>query len=171
MTRRGTLLAVVALTALGGALRFATLDVQSLSGDEGVTSALLRMPLGEMLDTIPDSESTPPLYYVLAWLWAKVAGQGEVGLRSLPALLGTAAVPATWAAGRALASDRVGVVAAGLAAVSPLLVWYSQEARAYALLVLLAALSLWALPRALAELRPRRVAAKAVLEALALATH
>ena len=165
------LAAVVALTVLGGLLRFATLDVQSLSGDEGVTSALLRMPFGEMLSTIPDTESTPPLYYALAWIWTRVFGHGEVGMRSFSALAGTASVPAVFAAGRALASARVGALAAGLAAVSPLLVWYSQEARSYALLVLLAALSLWALARALEEPGARRLAAWAALCALALATH
>jgi predicted membrane-bound mannosyltransferase len=171
LPRRPTLFAVAALTAFGAALRFATLDVQSLSGDEGVTSALLRMPIGEMLSTLPDTESTPPLYYSLAWLWTQVFGHGEVGMRSLSALAGTAAIPAVFAAGRALASARVGVVAAGLAAVSPLLVWYSQEARAYSLLVLLAALSLWLLARSLEEPRARRLAEWAAVCGLALATH
>ena len=171
MRARPTLAAVAAITLGGAALRFATLDVQSLSGDEGVTSALLRMSLGDMLSTIPDTESTPPLYYVLAWLWTRVFGHGEVGMRSLSALAGSAAVPAVFAAGRSLASDRTGLIAAGLAAVSPLLVWYSQEARSYALLVLLAALSLWALARAVDDPRPRRLAIWAALCALAVATH
>ena len=171
LPRRPPLLAVAALTGLGGALRFATLDVQSLSGDEGVTSALLRMPFGDMLATVPDTESTPPLYYVLAWLWTQAFGHGEVGMRSLSALAGTAAIPALFAAGRALASERAGVAAAALGAVSPLLVWYSQEARSYALLVLLAALSLWALGRALDAPTRRRLATWAALCALALATH
>nr|MDQ3936735.1 glycosyltransferase family 39 protein [Actinomycetota bacterium] len=150
---------VAALTLGAAALRFATLDVQSLSGDEGVTSALLRMGFGDMLSTIPDTESTPPLYYVLAWLWTQVFGHGEVGMRSLSAVFGTATVPAAWAAGRALASSRVGVAGAALAAVSPLLVWYSQEARSYALLVLLATVSLWLAARAVERGGGRRLAA------------
>ena len=72
----------------GAVLRFATLDAQSLWYDEAVTAQLLQMDLGAMLRAIPDSESTPPLYYVLAWLWTQVCGTGEVGLRSLSALLG-----------------------------------------------------------------------------------
>jgi len=171
LRRHATPAAVVAVTVLGAVVRFATLDVQSLSGDEGVTSSLLQMSLGDMLSAVPDTESTPPLYYVLAWLWTQVFGHGEVGMRSLSALAGTATIPALYAAGRALASERVGVIAAGLAAVSPLLVWYSQEARSYSLLVLLAALSLWALARALEAPRPRRLAGWAALCGLALATH
>ena len=43
--------------------------------------------------SIPRMEGNPPLYYVLAWLWAKVFGTGEVGLRSLSAVCGTAICP------------------------------------------------------------------------------
>src|SRR5438876_576650 len=83
------------------------------------------------------SGRTPPFYYMLAWGWAKLFGTGEVGLRSLSALAGTLTIPAAYAAGRALSSRRAGLIAAALFAVNPLLVWYSQEARAYALLALL----------------------------------
>ena len=171
MRARALPLAVVALTALAAALRFSTLDVQSFSADEGVTVALLQLPLGKMLSTIPHSESTPPLYYVLAWMWTRVFGRGEIGLRSLSALCGTAAVPALYAAGKVLISRRAGLVAALLAAVSPLLVWYSQEGRAYALLTLLAALSLVLFARALSGGGSGSLAGWAVVSALVMATH
>ena len=48
-----------------------------------------------------------------------------------------------------LVSSRVGLIAALLTAVNPFLVWYSQEARSYALLALLGALSLLFFVRAL----------------------
>ncbi|HVF77985.1 MAG TPA: glycosyltransferase family 39 protein [Solirubrobacteraceae bacterium] len=140
--RRGALALVV---GAGAVLRFATLDAQSLWYDEAVTARLLRLDLGAMLRAIPDSESTPPLYYVLAWLWTHVFGTGEVGLRSFSALLGTTTIVVVWAIGRRLGGDRAALAAAALAAVNPMLVWFSQEARAYALLGLLGALStlLW----------------------------
>jgi hypothetical protein len=56
-------------------------------------------------------------------------------------------------------------------ATSPLFVWYSQEARAYALFVLLAALALLCFLRALSEPSPRRLAAFALAASLALLTH
>jgi len=131
--------------AAGAALRFATLDTQSLWLDEAVTARLLRMDLGAMLQAIPDSESTPPLYYLVAWLWIHVFGTGEAGMRSLSALLGTVTIAIVWALGRRLGGERAGLAAAVLVAVNPMLVWFSQEARAYALLALLSALSalLW----------------------------
>ena len=164
-------LALGAIVAAAGLLRFATLDVQGFWFDEAVTVGLLDRGFGDMLGEIPDSESTPPLYYVVAWLWTRVFGLGEVGLRSLSALLGTAAVPVAWAAARELAGRRAALWTAGLAAVAPILVWYSQEARAYALLVLLGALSLWLLARLIRTRHTRDAALWATVCALALATH
>jgi hypothetical protein len=156
----------------GAVLRFATLDAQSLWYDEAVTAQLLRMDFAGMLGAIPDSESTPPLYYVLAWLWTQVLGTGEVGLRSLSALLGSATIGVVWALGRRLGGDRAGLAAAALVAFNPMLIWFSQEARAYALLALLGALATLLWLRALE--RPGaagRLVAWGALAALALATH
>jgi mannosyltransferase len=162
----------LALVCVAGAvLRFATLDLQSLWFDEAVTAQLLRMDFGGLLEAIPDSESTPPLYYVLGWLWAQVFGTGEAGLRSLPALCGTATIGVVWALGRRLGGERAGLAAAALVAVNPMLVWFSQEARAYALLVLLAAIAALLWLRALERPRPGRAAAWSIVAALALATH
>jgi mannosyltransferase len=162
---------LLGLTALAAAFRFATLGVQSYWLDEAVTVSLVELDLGEMLRRIPDSESTPPLYYLLAFGWSKLFGTGEVGLRSLSALLGTATVPAAYAAGRALVSDRVGLAAAALVSVNPFLIWYSQEARSYALLVLLAALSFLFFVRALRDWSRSALAWWGLASALALLAH
>jgi 4-amino-4-deoxy-L-arabinose transferase-like glycosyltransferase len=161
----------VAATALAAALRFSTLGDQSLWLDEAVTVELLRDDLDGMLRAIASSESTPPLYYLLAWPWAKVFGTGEVGVRALSALLGTATVPVAYAAGTALASRAAGTIAASLVATSPLLVWYSQEARAYSLFVLCGALSFLFFVRALERPSRGALAAWAAASALALASH
>ena len=164
---------VLALVLVAGAtLRFATLDAQSLWYDEAVTARLLRMDLGGMLAAIPDSESTPPLYYVLAWLWTQATGTGEVGLRSLSALLGTVTIGVAWALGRRVGGTPAALAAAALVAFNPMLVWFSQEARAYALLALLSALSALLWLHALQEpRRTRALLAWGLVAALALATH
>jgi mannosyltransferase len=170
MRRRSPLLAVVALTVLGAALRFPTLDRQSLWLDELVTVSLLDQGLGDVLSEIPRSEATPFAYYVVASAWGFLFGLGEVGLRSLSALAGTATIPVAYGAGAVLVSRRAGVVAGALVAVNPFLVWYSQEARSYALLALLGAGSVFGFGLALRGSR-RSLAAWAVVSALAIATH
>ena len=161
---------VVALTLLGAMLRFPTLDRQSFWLDELVTASLLDRSLGDVLGEIPRTEATPYLYYVVAWLWSSVFGLGEVGLRSLSALAGTATIPVAYLAGAVLVSRRAGIVAAALVATSPFLVWYSQEARSYALFALLGATSVLAFGLALRGDR-RWLAGWAVVCALTLATH
>jgi hypothetical protein len=171
LSSRRALAAVCALTLAGGVLRFATLDAQSYWLDELVTVSLLDRDFGAMLGEIRHTEATPYLYYLLAWPWARVAGLGEIGLRSLSALAGTATIPAAYGAGAALASRRVGLAAAAIVAAHPFLVWYSQEARSYALLALLGALSVLFLGRALG--RPARgdLLGWALAASLAQATH
>jgi hypothetical protein len=160
---------LLGLCLAGGALRFATLGTQSFWLDEAATGRLVRMGFGAMIRALPDGESTPPLYYVVAWVWTRVFGTGEVGLRSLSAVFGTLTIAVVYAAASRLAGRRAAVAGAALTAFSPLLVWYSQEARSYALLVALCAASLWALAEALE--RDRGVVAWAAVSALALATH
>ena len=166
----GPQLILLALVAAGAALRFATLGDQSFWIDEGYTVRLLRSDFAGLLHGIPRTEETPPLYYVLAWLWAPVFGTGEAGVRSLSALFGVATIPVAYLLARRLVSARAGVVAAALAAFSPLLVWYSQEARAYALLILLSGLSMLLFLKAQQDER-RALGLWAVVSALALATH
>ncbi len=164
-------LPVVIVTALGAVVRFVTLDAQSFWYDEALTHELVSASFGAMIDGALSHEAQPPPYFILAWLWTKVFGAGEVGLRSLSALLGTLTVPIAYAAARRLAGRRVALVAGLLTALSPPLVWYSQEARAYALLMFLCALSLLFFLRSLEQPARRDLAVWALVSALAVASH
>ena len=145
---------VAGLTVLAAALRFATLGVQTYHHDEIVTaSRVLRGGFWHAMDAVGFSESAPPLYYALAWLWTQLTGTGEFGLRSLSALAGVATVPVAYLLGAELRGQRAGIVAAALVAVNPMLLWYSQEARGYALLRLLTALAALYFVRALGTCR------------------
>jgi mannosyltransferase len=154
-------------------LRFATLDLQSYRYDEAVT--VLRVLHPSLFDTfsaVRHSESSPPLYYMLAWLWSRPFGTGEVGLRSLSALAGTASIVVVYLGAVALPLPRrAGLIAAAIVAVSPVLIWFSQDARAYALAFLLTALAFLFFARARRGGGGRDLACWAAFSALALATH
>jgi hypothetical protein len=166
------LLAAVSIAAL---LRFVTLGQQSFDEDETVSVWLMHHSLVGLLRTIPLTESTPPLYYVLAWFWTRAFGTGAVAIRSLSAGLGVMAVPVCFLAARELAGRRAGQIAAVLAALSPALVWYSQEARSYALFTLVTAASLVLFVRALGAVGSsaagRALAWWALVASLCLLTH
>jgi 4-amino-4-deoxy-L-arabinose transferase-like glycosyltransferase len=159
------------LTALAAFLRFSTLATQSYWYDEAITVDLLHHSLPRMLASIPHSESTPPLYYIVAWGWSRVFGFHETDLRSLSALFGTLTVPAAYAAARVFVSRRASCFTAALIAVSPFLVWYSQEARAYAMLVFFGTLSIAFLRRATEPSGRWWLAGWAIVSSIALTTH
>ena len=164
--------ALVTITAIAAGVRFSTLGVQSFDHDESVTAARVLQPsLAQTLAVVAQLERNPPLYYVVAWLWAKVLGTGQVDLRLLSAIAGTLTVPVAFLAGRELASRRAGLVAAALVALNPFLVWYSQEARSYAFLVLFSTLALFLFARALRSPTRRGVALWALASILALSSH
>jgi mannosyltransferase len=180
-TRSRAFWIVTGLVALGAALRFATLGVQSYHHDEIVTaSRVLRVGFGHAMDAVGFSESAPPLYYALAWMWTQVTGTGPWGLRSLSAVAGVATIPIVFLIGRELRGSRSGFLAAALVAVNPMLIWYSQEARAYALLAFFCAVSLLYCVRALrvgetgaddGRGDKRDFVLWGIFSALALATH
>ncbi len=160
-------LALLVLLAAG--LRLGTLNLQSFWYDEAFTPVhVLHASLGATLRSFVHTENTPPLWYVAIWGWARLFGTGEVALRLPSALAGIATVPVAWGIGSELAGRRAAIVTAALVACDPLLVWYSQEARAYAFFVLFAALAMLCVLRADREPTPRRLALFALSGALAL---
>lgn len=167
-----TLLAVGGLTLAATVLRFSTLDLQSFWYDEAFTAvATVRPSLFDTLGLLGKTDMLPPLYPTLAWVWTHLFGTSEVGFRSLSAVAGAATVPVLYHATAKLVSPRAGLVAAALATVHPLLVWYSQDARPYAVLLLASSLTLLTFGTALREPSPRHLAVWAVTCVLAVWTH
>jgi uncharacterized membrane protein len=163
---------VAGISVLAAGLRFATLGAQSYHHDEIVTvNRVLPLGFGHAMDAVRSSESAPPLYYALAWLWTQLFGAAEFGLRSLSALAGVATVPVAYLLGAELRGRRAGIAAAALIAVNPMLLWYSQEGRAYALFALFCAASALYFVRALDRGRSRDFTVWGVVSGLALATH
>lgn len=152
-------------------VRFATIGEQSVWLDEAYTVHLVRLGLGSMLHEIPRSESTPPLYYVLAWFWTRLFGSGEIALRSISALAGTGTVAVGAAIARRLGGARAALIAGTLLALSPLMVWFSQEARAYSLAALLAGVSVLCLIAYADSDRSAWLGGWTVAAVLGLATH
>src|SRR3954462_11268711 len=112
MSRRDCV-ALLVIALAGALLRFLTLDHQSYDHDEAVTAGrVLHASFGATMHVVHNGERSPPLYYILAWLWSKPFGTGEVGLRSLSALAGTLTIPLAYRAAVVFASKRAGLIAA-----------------------------------------------------------
>jgi mannosyltransferase len=145
-------LALLALLLLAFALRVYRLDSQSLWYDEAVTAKVASQGIRELTRWTAD-DIQPPLYYYAAAGWLHLAGRGEWALRFPSAFFGTLTVPLMWAVALRLfgrgRSGRVAALAAALlTALSPLYVYYAQEARMYTQLTFLGLLAGYALLRA-----------------------
>lgn len=140
------LLPVLALGVilLAAALRLHHLDAQSLWNDEGSSY----VQAGRDLISIADHAARdihPPGYYWLLSIWRTLAGESAFALRALSAFAGVLTVACVYALGRQLYHPVAGLTAAAFVALNTFSIYYSQEARMYALLGLWAAAAMWAL--------------------------
>jgi Dolichyl-phosphate-mannose-protein mannosyltransferase len=163
-------LAVGGLTLLAFVLRLAFLR-DSLLGDELFMFRIVHdRSLGDVLSAVRETEKTPPLFFVLVWLSAKL-GDPTVWVRVPSLLFGTALVPLTYVLGARTIGRAPAVVAAAVVALGPFAIFYATENRAYAAIAFLAALSTLCLVSAL-DTRERRWWAAYVVAVLAvLYTH
>jgi mannosyltransferase len=162
---------VCGLMVLAAAIRIVVINTQSYWTDEALTAFEASLRFGSMVNVVLHVETTPPLYFVLIWAWGHIFGTTAIALRSVSVLAGIAVVPIAYLCGRDLASRRAGVLAAAFVTVNPFLIWYSQEARAYMLLVALSGASFLWFVRALQEPSRRALTWWAVYSSLALMTH
>jgi 4-amino-4-deoxy-L-arabinose transferase-like glycosyltransferase len=136
--RSGRYLLPLGLIVVAGAvLRIVQLD-QSLEADELWTYLeATRYDFRGMLDYVGGiQEITPPLFTILTWLAAHVSESREV-VRIPAVAAGILTIPVVFAIGDRTVGRRPALLAAALTALSPMLVWYSVELRAYSLAVLL----------------------------------
>lgn len=129
---------------LGWLLRLYHFNTLSLWLDEGSTQAFARLPWRTVLGFNGAYDLHPPLYYALVKLVALVVPETASG-RLLSVVAGTLTIPVLYALAVRLLNRRVALMSGLLLAVCPLHIWYSQEARQYALCTLLVTLSYLAL--------------------------
>jgi Dolichyl-phosphate-mannose-protein mannosyltransferase len=133
---------LVAVILGGAAVRFWGIGAQSLWYDEWLTTEATSGGLGDVVRHAATREGIPPPFFLLMWGWVRIFGDSEAALRTVSALAGVATIPVAYAIVREIGQPRRAARAAALlVAVSPALVWYSQEARPYSLLALFGALT------------------------------
>ena len=137
-SRRVQVIALVALVLLALAARWPGLN-ESLWYDELWSTRVKLTNFGQTLRVVLE-DIHPPLYAILSFSWIRVFGDSEISVRTIPMLAGLSTVALMPSLGEALATRRAGWLAGVLLALSPVHIWYSQEARQYALIMLVAVL-------------------------------
>lgn len=138
----------VALFSAALGLGLLQIGSKSLWYDESVSISYATSSFAQMWHQIAGHDSNGSLYYVLLWIWVHLAGQGEGIVRLPSAVFAATTAPILYLLARRLFTTRVAVVAAILLICQGLFIAYAQEARSYALAMLLATLSSYFVVRA-----------------------
>lgn len=116
--------------------------------DEAFSASYVHHPsIGAMLQDVRKNEETPPVYFIVIWLWAKVAGNSEVALRALSLLWGMGAVAVFAVLARRWLAPAEALVAGFVFAATPILARYLIEVRGYTMLLFLAVVCIAAFER------------------------
>lgn len=129
---------------LGLGLRLISLN-QSLWLDEATSALTTKMSLADFFTKFMPGDFHPPLYYLLLRVWSLFFGTSEIALRSLSILFGVGTVYLVYLIGKKIINSEVGLIAGILLATSGLHIYYSQEARMYAMSTFLVALFIFSL--------------------------
>lgn len=116
-------------------------------------------------------EPTPPLYYFVLEAWMKLFGHTAVALRSLSVVASLVALPLVYAVAREVSSRAVALVAIALFAVSPMAIYFSQEARVYMMTAIPASLMLLGIARYLRRAHKADLAMYGIAAVIGLYCH
>lgn len=163
---------------LGAGLRFGALGQESLWADEYHSLINASQPDWRAVCASAWNQGVQAPYFLILHAWIRVAGQSDLALRLPSAIFGLFSIFLMYRWGLLIfrKSATQALLAAALLALSPMHVWYSQEARPYALQIMVELCALLALTRGLAEKETSGkntswLAVSAVLAILALEIH
>ncbi len=158
LTRRLTpMTALLAVVLVGAILRgFRLQHLGDFDFDEVAAVWYARsLPLDIVAAIAEAPFEHPPLYYMALHYWTTWFGEQEPIVRWLSVPFGVLLIPATYQLARTYLRAWPAVFAAAVVAVSPMLIFFSREARMYAAAALFGTLALWLFERAMRHGRPR----------------
>ncbi len=144
-----TRLLLSGIVLLSFLVRAISLDLQSLWRDEVDVLRFATQPLIELLRNFTLAEHNGPLYYILMRGWLRLAGTSEFALRFIALICGVLSIALIWRVARPLIGQHAALLTTLLAAISPYLVWYAQDAKMYAAFTMLILLASWCAERAI----------------------
>lgn len=139
-SRIAVLVTLSSLILVSLALRWKGIGVTNLWFDEGNSWYVAHLSWGALIDNIRASP-LGPLYFAFLGRWMAIFGDSEAALRTPSLIASLLVIPITYAIGVRVFTRRAALVAAALLAVSPLHLYFAQEARMYMPLTFMAALA------------------------------
>lgn len=127
--------ALLLFLALGLSIRFYQLGAHNFWFDEYVTHYYVQnfSSFQRIREVTFRYLFSHQVYYILLKFWRPVFGKSEFSFRFLPMVFGVVSIPVIYKLGKLFFNSQVGLISAFLLAISPMHIWYSQEARGYSL--------------------------------------
>ena len=160
---------LVVLCLLAFVLRIANLDTPDLWADEAWNVGVAVQEMAS-IPAIVAHDVYPPLYLFLMHVWVALTGGSAFAARFPSLFFSVLTVALTYRLGRRVSGASVGLLGAGIVALSHFDVYYAREAKDLTMVTFLGLLSLWFLVRALEERRMRDWAGYALAAAASLYT-
>jgi len=119
-----------------------TLFNVSLWGDEAFSAVAAQKPFWQMMAVVI-KDTSPPLFYIISFLWFRIFGSSEIAIRSLSLVfyLGTSFI--VYLIGKTINGRKTGALAALLTFFNPFLFPYAFEGRMYFCLLFFTTLSFY----------------------------
>jgi len=136
-----SVLTTIILIAYG--LRLYHIDFQPLWSDEKDSLVFASQIISTLLSNMNRPGWNGPLFHLLLHFWIQHTGSTGFSLRLFSLFFGVLSVALAYPLGSSLMGKRFGIILSLLMASSPYLIWYSQEAKMYSLLLFLSMLSLF----------------------------
>ena len=114
----------------------------SLWLDEFATLWVVQETWSDVVARTLEFQLQSPFHYLVSWNFVKLLGESEIVLRSPPFLFGLGTILCVFKIAELVAGTKAGLLAAGMAALSPQLVEQSANARPYALGLFMASVML-----------------------------
>ncbi len=137
MRRHWWAAALAAVLVLGGVNFVGGVGAASLFVDEAFSWIVASHPLADLYSQVKLSEVAPPGYYLLLHIWLQIGGSmTETWMRIPSVIAGIGLVAAVAWLCQLLGGRRAAVTGALLTAISPLVLTYAQQVRAYVFVML-----------------------------------
>ncbi|HEY75189.1 MAG TPA: hypothetical protein G4O00_03285 [Thermoflexia bacterium] len=168
---KGARIGLWILLFIAYALRVGSLTLQSLWVDEGYALYFTDGNFLKVMHTIVQPQHNGPLFYFLLFWWRRIAGDSDFAIRYLSVMFNVLTLPLLFRWAKRLFTKRTALTACWLFAFSPFSLWFAQEAKMYALHMMVATGSSLVLTEAFLRGRWWRWALYALLTSTVLYSH
>lgn len=136
------LIVLAIIITIGIFVRVWNIDKESYWVDEAIGVGYAQEDYSKMYYDI-QKDIHPPLHTLILYSWVRLFGTSPESTRAVSVIFGTLATGIAFLIGKKLFNYKTGTIFAAFIALSPLLIYYSQETRSYSLMVFLTLISFY----------------------------